>query len=690
MNDIYDLDDFSRDENNLNESEEKSINYSNNTSNIINSPNIDLSLTKNYSAENSNFFHKNILSEINSSNKIINNSIGHSNIAYKSSLNENKEEISPFNKNKDNVEEDNSKVYAIEDNIDISEFDKITEPAMKFNFTLDIFQKRSIIRLERRQNILVCAHTSSGKTLVAEYAIALGKKKNQKVIYTSPIKALSNQKYCEFKKKFKDVGIITGDVNINPNAQCLIMTTEILHKYLYQNPEFEASTVIFDEIHYINDLERGHVWEEILIVLPNYISIIMLSATIPNYFEFANWVGKIKKTEVYIEVTKTRIVPLQYYLYVNEEENEKITLIKDKDGKINDDEIKETFDFVGSFRSSKKKNNENNNLNLNLKNNNIISNFNGNGKNLNSSNKKSNKLNENNIKDVNISSNDEIEYNENNEINGEENNNEYDDYINDKEQKEVKKLLEIVKYILNKNLYPATLFIFNIKKIKDYSDWLIKDNNLPKLPLSEKTRINNFFDKVISSIPLQEQNISQINYIKNLLQYGIGVHHSGLLPFLKEIIEILYYKGLIKILIATTSFSIGLNMPTRTVVFVSLYKYHEGKRQILSSSEFLQMSGRAGRRGIDDLGNVYIICCETIGKKQRNKIKELLKGEGNQLESKFRLSYRMILFFYHKNVKDIKDFFKESFYQNHNKEVKPERLKNIEMSKMKLQEKKKI
>ena len=697
MDTIYDLDDFSDNHNNLNESEEKSINNSYDISSISNPSNINLSLNKNFSAENWNLTLKNNLSEINSFNNINNNSIDESILAKKLNLDESEkkeivkepdQEISSFNKNIDNISE---KDYAIEDNINISEFENIKEPAMKFDFTLDTFQKRSIIRLERGENILVCAHTSSGKTLVAEYGIALGKKKNQRVIYTSPIKALSNQKYCEFKKKFKDVGIITGDVNINPKAQCLIMTTEILHKYLYQNSNFNVGTVIFDEIHYINDLERGHIWEEILIVLPNFISIIMLSATIPNYFEFANWVGKIKKTKVYIEVTKTRVVPLQYYLYINKEGNEKVTLIKDKNGKIYDKEIKESFNFIKKFYSSKKENNEYNNLNLNEKNNNYISNFNGKEKSLSYSNKKYDKLNnENNIKEENNSSNEDIEENEINEINDEENNIEYEDFINDKEQREVKKLLEIVKYILNNNLYPATIFIFNIRKIKYYSDWLIKDNNLKKLSSSEKDRINNFFNKVISSIPEQEQNITQINYIKNLLQYGIGVHHSGLLPILKEIIEILYHKGLIKILIATTSFSIGLNMPTRTVVFISLYKYHEGKRQILSSSEFLQMSGRAGRRGIDELGHVYILCAETIGKAQLNKIKELLKGQGNELESKFRLSYRMILFFYHKNVKNIKDFFKESFHENHNKEIKPEKQNEIEKIKESLEKIKKI
>ncbi len=213
------------------------------------------------------------------------------------------------------------KKWAIDDDLDISAFSEIKDPAITFPFELDEFQKRSILRLEKHQNVLVCAHTSSGKTVVAEYGIALGKKHSKRVLYTSPIKALSNQKFREFKKKFGDVGILTGDVSINPEAQCLIMTTEILQSSLYRNSELlnQVEWVVFDEVHYINDNERGHVWEEILILLPRDIGIIMLSATIPNYSEFAQWVGDIKETNVYVQNTLKRVVPLQHMLYIDKD-----------------------------------------------------------------------------------------------------------------------------------------------------------------------------------------------------------------------------------------------------------------------------------------------------------------------------------------------------------------------------------
>ena len=249
---------------------------------------------------------------------------------------------------------DKMQTWAIEDDLDISDFSKIKNPPIKFEFELDEFQKRSILRLENHQNVLVCAHTSSGKTVVAEYGIALGKRNLKRVLYTSPIKALSNQKYREFKKRFGDVGILTGDVSINPEAQCLIMTTEILQSSLYKNSELlnQVEWVIFDEVHYINDNERGHVWEEILILLPKGIGIIMLSATVPNYMEFAQWVGDIKETKVYVQNTLKRVVPLQHILFIDWDN---VFTVKQKD-KVNKKNLELAFNVLqnNSYRRSKK------------------------------------------------------------------------------------------------------------------------------------------------------------------------------------------------------------------------------------------------------------------------------------------------------------------------------------------------
>lgn len=195
--------------------------------------------------------------------------------------------------------------------------ERIPEMAHQYPFELDIFQKQAILQLEKHNHIFVAAHTSAGKTVVAEYAIALSQKHMTRSIYTSPIKALSNQKYRDFKQTFKDVGLITGDFQINQTASCLIMTTEILQSMLYCGSDVtrDLEYVIFDEVHYINDKERGHVWEQVLILLPAHVCVVLLSATVPNTIEFADWLGRTHQKKVYVVSTYQRPVPLHHYLY---------------------------------------------------------------------------------------------------------------------------------------------------------------------------------------------------------------------------------------------------------------------------------------------------------------------------------------------------------------------------------------
>lgn len=201
-------------------------------------------------------------------------------------------------------------------------FEKLVpNPAIRYDFDLDDFQKEAIYHLEREECVFVAAHTSAGKTVVAEYAIASAMKHMTRTIYTSPIKALSNQKYRDFKTTFGDVGIITGDVSVNPEASCLIVTTEILRSMLYKGADVirDVEWVVFDECHYVNDSDRGVVWEEVIIMLPAHVNLIMLSATVPNTEEFAEWIGRIKRKKVYVISTQKRPTPLEHYLYCNDE-----------------------------------------------------------------------------------------------------------------------------------------------------------------------------------------------------------------------------------------------------------------------------------------------------------------------------------------------------------------------------------
>lgn len=189
--------------------------------------------------------------------------------------------------------------------------------AKTYPFTLDPFQRVSVACLERNESVLVSAHTSAGKTAVAEYAIAMAFREKQRVLYTSPLKALSNQKYRELSQEFKDVGLMTGDVTLSPNASCLVMTTEILRGMLYRGSEVlkEVAWVIFDEIHYMKDRERGVVWEESIIFLPPAIKMVFLSATMSNATEFAEWICNIHKQPCHVVYTDFRPTPLQHYVF---------------------------------------------------------------------------------------------------------------------------------------------------------------------------------------------------------------------------------------------------------------------------------------------------------------------------------------------------------------------------------------
>ena len=559
---------------------------------------------------------------------------------------------------KENFPERNKKMqkWAIEDDLDISSFSEIKNPPITFPFELDEFQKRSILHLEKHENVLVCAHTSSGKTVVAEYGIALGKRNSKRVLYTSPIKALSNQKFREFKKKFGDVGILTGDVSINPDAQCLIMTTEILQSSLYKNSELlnQVEWVIFDEVHYINDNERGHVWEEILILLPRGIGIIMLSATVPNYMEFAQWVGDIKQTNVYVQNTLKRVVPLQHILFIDKNN---VFKVKEKDY-INFGRIDQAFNVLEKKNKGFGFNSKYNN-NLEDKKQEYLDNimYFERYKKKENWKKKKYDFHQKYRKDYNTYNNKNSQY-------------------NPKITKMHYKIEEIVDYLDNNDLCPAVIFVFSIKRISEYSKMLSLKNLVPRNQINE---IINFYRNVVNSMPPEDREIPQVKELEEILKSGIGVHHAGLLPILKETIEVLYSRGLIKILFATTSFSIGLNMPTRTVVFTDLYKFNDSAKVILSSSEYLQMCGRAGRRGIDTIGNVYILLTELSNKNEKEEVKSMLEGKGDDVESKFRLCYRTLLSFFTRNIKDMNEFFKESFLESNMTQKIPEKIAEIEI-----------
>uniref|UniRef100_A0A670I067 SKI2 subunit of superkiller complex n=1 Tax=Podarcis muralis TaxID=64176 RepID=A0A670I067_PODMU len=479
-------------------------------------------------------------------------------------------------------------------------YKRIPDPAFKWPFEPDVFQKQAILHLEKHDSVFVAAHTSAGKTVVAEYAIALSQKHMTRTIYTSPIKALSNQKFRDFKNTFGDVGLLTGDVQLHPDASCLIMTTEILRSMLYNGSDVlrDLEWVIFDEVHYINDSERGVVWEEVLIMLPDHVNIILLSATVPNTLEFADWIGRIKRKKIYVISTLKRPVPLEHYLYTgnSQKTQNELFLLVDARGTFL---TKGYYDAVDAKKERASKHSQTFGAKQPM--------HPGAGAG----------------QDKNI-------------------------------------WLSLIDMLRKKDQLPVVAFTFSRNRCDDNASMLTTVN---LTTTNEKSEIHVFFQKCISRLKGTDRQLPQVLHMVDLLKRGIGVHHSGILPILKEVVEMLFSKGLVKILFATETFAMGVNMPARTVVFDSIRKHDGTNFRDLVPAEYIQMAGRAGRRGLDTTGMVIILC-----KNQAPEMADLhrmMLGKPTQLQSQFRLTYTMILNLLRVEALRVEDMMKRSFSEFH-------------------------
>lgn len=449
--------------------------------------------------------------------------------------------------------------------------------AKTYPFTLDPFQQVSVACLERKESVLVSAHTSAGKTAVAEYAIAMSFRDKQRVIYTSPLKALSNQKYRELSAEFSDVGLMTGDVTLSPNASCLVMTTEILRGMLYRGSEVlkEVAWVIFDEIHYMKDRERGVVWEESIIFLPPAIKMVFLSATMSNATEFAEWICYIHKQPCHVVYTDFRPTPLQHYVFPVGGSG--LYLVVDENEQFREDNFLKLQD---TFTKQKQMMGDGNKS--------------ANGK-------ASGRI----ARGGSASGGSDI--------------------------------YKIVKLIMERKFQPVIIFSFSRRECEQHAMSMSKlDFNSQE----EKDIVENVFKNAISCLNEEDRSLPAIDLMLPLLQRGIAVHHSGLLPIIKELVEILFQEGLVKALFATETFAMGLNMPAKTVVFTSVKKWDGDSHRFIGSGEYIQMSGRAGRRGKDDRGIVIIMIDEQM---EMNTLKDMISGKPAPLVSTFRLSYYTIL-----------------------------------------------
>ncbi len=437
---------------------------------------------------------------------------------------------------------------------------------MRFkDFVLDKFQEEAIEKIELNHSVVVSAATGTGKTLIADYIINKYVDSGTRIIYTAPIKALSNQKYRDFKRDYGSdkIGLLTGDVVINPEANVLIMTTEIYRNMLMSKDKIidNVSYVIFDEIHYINDRERGKIWEESLIFSPSHIRFLCLSATIPNAKEFAEWISGIQGHTVDVVKWGKRAVPLQHYVYDSEFGLTTTTELKKEIEKL-DYSMREE----GRGRRGRKK------------------------------------------KKIKA-------------------------YLRDYHPP---KHIEVIDVLEQKNFLPCFYFSFSRKDCEEKAVELSRKKDF--LSSSEKRYVIEFFNKKVKK---ELRQLESARMLKTLLTKGIAVHHAGMFPSLKEVVEELFADKKIVVLYTTETFAVGINMPAKSVCFDSLRKFDGISFRPLRAKEYYQMAGRAGRRGIDDVGWAITIYDRKFN--DINIIHKITQGDREKLKSQFELTYNTVL-----------------------------------------------
>lgn len=556
--------------------------------------------------------------------------------------------------------------HVVDVNKDIPNFHELVpDMAREWPFELDTFQKEAVYHLEGGDSVFVAAHTSAGKTVVAEYAIALAAKHMTKAIYTSPIKALSNQKYRDFRHTFDDVGILTGDVQISPEASCLIMTTEILRSMLYRGADLirDVEFVIFDEVHYVNDLERGVVWEEVIIMLPEHVTLILLSATVPNTYEFASWVGRTKKKNIHVISTAKRPVPLEHYLWSGKDKHK----IVDSNRRFLESGWKSADDIMSGRDKLKAQKAAEAQAQAQAQ----RGGQQGRGRGQAPSRGNAPRGNSQRGGPPQRGRGQPAPRGTGN-IGRTGRGGGRTTAAQDKNI-----WVHLVQHLRKENLLPGCIFVFSKKRCEDNADSL---SNQDFCTASEKSLIHMFIEKSLTRLKPEDRVLPQVLRLRELLSRGIAVHHGGLLPIMKEIVEILFAKSLVRILFATETFAMGLNLPTRTVVF-SGFRKHDGKgfRDLLPG-EYTQMAGRAGRRGLDTVGSVIIVAAGRDEAPPAGALRRMILGDPTKLRSQFRLTYNMILNLLRVEALKIEEMIKRSFSENATQALLPEHEKQVQLS----------
>jgi len=406
-----------------------------------------------------------------------------------------------------------------------------------FDFTFDPFQITACQAVEEGKGVLVAAPTGAGKTVVGEFAAFYALRQGKKCFYTTPIKALSNQKFAEFVAKFGEdrVGLLTGDTSINGDADILVMTTEVLRNMLYAGSSTltNLGAVVMDEVHYLADKFRGAVWEEVLIHLMESVQVISLSATVSNAEEFGQWLGEVRgATEVI--VSEIRPIPLYQHLLIN---NRLMDLFSNP-GQINPEVLRHEREAMRKVRGPRARQER----------------FSDSGR---------------------------------------------------------LSRADIIEKLQRENLLPAITFIFS----RIGCDAAVRQCLQAGIRLTspeERVEIKSTALRYTQNLAEEDLEVLAFTPWLTALERGIAAHHAGLIPSFKGAVEDLFQRGLVKAVFATETLALGINMPARTVVLERLVKYNGEAHVPITPGEFTQLTGRAGRRGIDIEGNAVIQWSPTV------------------------------------------------------------------------------
>ena len=450
--------------------------------------------------------------------------------------------------------------------------------AAQFPFPLDTFQRAAIDALDQGQSVLVAAPTGSGKTVVAEFAIARALEAGRKTFYTTPLKALSNQKFGDLVEKHgaEHVGLLTGDNTINGEAPVVVMTTEVLRNMLYERRDTLTGlqAVIMDEVHYLQDPYRGAVWEEVLIHLPPSVAVTCLSATISNAEEFGEWIRTLRgDTRVVIE--ERRPVPLEHHYLVG---NRLHPMHVEQDGvampnpyvvSLDQQELEaKTYYRRGSALPQHER---------------IARPREGHRR----------------------------------------------VYVPKRE--------EVVEVLEEQGMLPAIYFVFSRAGCDRSVRWLV-GSGIRLTTRGEADRIRERAE--MRAAWIAEEDLVTLGFYDFLegLTAGVAAHHAGMLPVFKETVEELFEEGLVKVVFATETLSLGINMPAKTVVIEDLWKFQGERHELLTPGEYTQLTGRAGRRGIDQLGHAVVVYQRQV---PFERVAGLAATRTYDLTSSFRPSYNM-------------------------------------------------